>query len=190
MTVELEINPHVEVGFQSANRMVIKTAYCDNHSILLKWLTRILGDRDAAHDIAQAAFVNVWSYCDQNPIDSPKAFIFRTAANLAFNELRRRNRFLERSVFPHDPVDVGPMREQKSEDASPEKTIELKQQTERILEAIDLLPYKPRTAFKLHRFKGLNYREIAEKMRVSESSVEKYMIEALRQLREALDSIS
>lgn len=55
------------------------------------------------------------------------------------------------------------------------------------MRAITGLPGRIRRAFILSRFMGKNYREIAIDLNVSESSVEKYIISALAQLRDAAD---
>jgi RNA polymerase sigma factor (sigma-70 family) len=48
---------------------------------------------------------------------------------------------------------------------------------------IRALPKKTREAFLLHRFKDLTYRQIADRLGVSTSMVEKHIAEALRQLK-------
>jgi len=48
------------------------------------------------------------------------------------------------------------------------------------------MPQKVRRAFLLHRSKDLSYPEIAAEMGVSTSMVEKYIIQALKQIRAEL----
>ena len=56
----------------------------------------------------------------------------------------------------------------------------------RIYAAIDELPLKCRQAFLLHRNSGLSYSDIALELDVSVSSVEKYILQALKHCRAAL----
>ena len=49
--------------------------------------------------------------------------------------------------------------------------------------AIRALPPKTRDAFLLHRFEGLTYRQIAGRLGISVSMIEKHIAEALRQLK-------
>jgi len=51
------------------------------------------------------------------------------------------------------------------------------------------MPFKVKQAFLLHRQSGLPYSAIAEQMQVSVSSVEKYILQALKQCRETLAAI-
>lgn len=164
----------------------IETAIRENEGVLVKWLTRRLGDPDAAGDVAQSVFLRVWSYATTALVTNPKALIFKTAGNLAINEMKRRNTFNRRHIMPSENDDDDAVSKIASTGPTPEKEISLRQDVRKTLDAIAALPEPARTAFTMNRFDGLSYREIAKRMNVSESSVEKYMILALKQLRHAL----
>ena len=66
------------------------------------------------------------------------------------------------------------------------REMEAKQTLTFIYQSLEGLPQNPRQAFILNRAKGLTYPEIAKQMGVSVSSVEKYILEALKHLRSAL----
>lgn len=51
---------------------------------------------------------------------------------------------------------------------------------------LDKLPPQPRKVFALKRNAGLSYQEIAERLQISSSTVEKHMIKALKIIRENL----
>ena len=57
-----------------------------------------------------------------------------------------------------------------------------------IKNAIENLPEKCREIFELSRFKGLKYREIADKLNISVKTVETQMSRALESLRKKLDN--
>lgn len=168
-------------------RRQIEDAINQDGKLLTRWLTKKLGDADAARDVAQSVFLRIWSYSENTAIENPRALIFKTAANLALNELKRRSRHNQRHVEPPAFVQDDPVMKVASSAPSPEAQASLREDVARILDAIATLPEKPRRAFTMNRFDGLSYREIATVLSVSESSVEKYMIEALRRLRNALD---
>jgi len=56
-----------------------------------------------------------------------------------------------------------------------------------VLAAIKKLPPKCRTAFELSRFEEYSYAEIAKRMRISKSAVEKHISEALKRIAHALE---
>ncbi len=164
----------------------IETAIRENESVLVKWLTRRLGDPDAAGDVAQSVFLRVWSYAATAMVTNPRALIFKTAGNLAVNEMKRRNTFNRRHIMPSENDDDDAISKIAATGPTPEKETSLRQDVRKTLDAIAALPEPARTAFTMNRFDGLSYREIAKRMKVSESSVEKYMIVALKQLRQVL----
>ena len=61
-----------------------------------------------------------------------------------------------------------------------------RQKLDAINRAVDELPFKVKQAFLLHRQNGLSYSAIAKQMGVSVSSVEKYILQALKHFRLAL----
>lgn len=155
--------------------------------MLVRWLTQKLGDVETARDVAQSAYLRVWRHAETSPIDNPQALIFKAAANLAANEFRaRKRRRAVRIEIAHG--DDAQLREIPGQDPCPETELASKQSLAASVLAIERLPEQIRRAFVLSRFEGMNYREIARDMRVSESSVEKYIIQALRALRENLDA--
>jgi RNA polymerase sigma factor (sigma-70 family) len=178
-----------EAAFQ-ARKGAVEKAFIANERLLIAWLYKFVGDYETAQDIAQAAFLNVWIYADRQGIEQPKSLLFKTARNLTMNELRRRKRLSRRTFAVRDAADLQTLQEQADENPSPEECLSRRQETEVILNALNGQPRKLRMAFRLHRFDGLTYRQIAEKIGVSESSVGKYIMEVLRSLREAERGIS
>ncbi|MEM9619260.1 MAG: sigma-70 family RNA polymerase sigma factor [Pseudomonadota bacterium] len=154
---------------------------------ITNWLKKFLGDIETAADLKQSVFVQVLEYAREQEIDNPKALMFKIARNLAVNELRRRKRF-EAVFVPTDDYD-SPLIAQKiaSETPTPEETTSSREDMRRFTDALNSLPPRQRQAMILSRMHGCTYRTIAQKLGVSESSVEKYMVKALKTLREKLD---
>lgn len=157
-------------------------------AMLIGWLSKKFGDNSTARDIAQDAYLRVWRFAHEAPIDDPKALIFKAAANLAANEFKARRRFRANHVESpsgtlETAVDTVP-----TDAPSPERAECARQDWEACRRAIASLPEKARRAFVLSRFEELTYREIAERLSVSESSVEKYIILALKTLRESTNA--
>ena len=67
-------------------------ALFENHgSRLTRRLERMVGSREAAEDLSQEAFLRLWrSGPTHRPADEQRAWLERTASNLAVDELRRR----------------------------------------------------------------------------------------------------
>ena len=153
---------------------------------LERFLTRKLDNPADAAEVAQETFIRLYRLEHPEELDNARAFLFQVASNLAVDQLRRRSlhyRFL-RAESPGyaegDPPEGG------SDSASPERILSSREKLQRIYSAVDDLPEKCRQAFLLHRASGLSYSEIAVEMGVSVSSVEKYILQALKHCRGAL----
>jgi RNA polymerase sigma-19 factor, ECF subfamily len=173
-----------------ARHRLVDRAIRKHDRMLVQWLTKKFGDREAARDIAQSAYLRIWRYAEHNQIDNPQALIFKTAANLAANEFRARHRmrFIERMTpRADDDTEHNKIEDLASDAPSPEQITVARQDLKTSIAAIKNLPDRIRHAFILSRFENKNYREIACDMKVSESSVEKYIIAALKLLRDALE---
>lgn len=164
------------------DRLRIERCIRESDVMLVRWLTRKLADADTARDIAQSTYLRVWTYAQTEGVDNVQALIFKTAANLAANEFRARRRRKEKqhtsTASTENALDLvadnGP---------TPEGLVSDRQLLKACLDAIDALPLNVKRAFVMSRFEEKNYREIASELQVSESSVEKYIITALSELR-------
>ena len=159
------------------------------HSLPLeKYLARKLDSPEDAAELAQEAFIRLHRLEQPQNLDNARAFLFQVATNLAVDQLRRRQlhfRFLraEKSL-----ADEGEPPDLNAAGASPEQILGAREKLNAIQAAMDELPFKVRQAFLLHRQSGLSYGAIAEQMQVSVSSVEKYILQALKHCRRHLKS--
>ena len=149
------------------------------HQPLVRYLTRRLGDRDWAEEVAQETFLRALK---QESIVSERAWLFAVATNLVRDEARkdaRRRRRLEL------------LREQERADeiVEPEPlTIERAQEAALARKALDALTERDREAL-LMREEGLDYTEIASALDLSVASVGTTLSRARRRLVEAYEAI-
>ncbi|MBE9539584.1 MAG: sigma-70 family RNA polymerase sigma factor [Proteobacteria bacterium] len=153
---------------------------------LVKFLARKLDSPEDAAEVAQDAFLRLHRMEEPEKLDNARAFLFQVANNLAIDQLRRRTlhfRFLNSEkgmASDGEPVDINAIA------ASPEQIISAREKLAAIYQAVDELPFKVKQAFLLHRKSGLSYNDIARQMDVSVSSVEKYILQALKHCRARL----
>ena len=150
---------------------------------LVNFLSKRLKSREDAEDIAQSTFLRLYTMDNPDQVDNPRAFLFQVAANMSVDQLRRQSRLnsyldLEHSRAGDEGGSAGVN--------SPDQLLEAQQRAGDIYRVIEAMSPKVRQAFLLNRNKGMPYGEIAKLMGVSVSSVEKYMLEALKQCRRAL----
>ena len=152
---------------------------------LERFLARKLDNPADAAEVAQEAYMRIYRLEHPEELDNARAFLFQVASNLAVDQLRRRNlhfRFLkiEGAEAGRDDGEPG------DRTASPEHILDAREKLARIYRVVEGLPEKTRQAFLLHRTSGMSYTAIAREMGVSVSSVEKYILEALKQCRQEL----
>lgn len=172
------------------NKNLLEKLFQSHASDLVRFLTRKLKSAEDAEDIAQNAFIRIQRLAEMGQLDNPKAYLYQTASNLAIDQIRREklhnnyvqgemNRQLTNIEHTSSPAHAH----------SPERLLSARQELVEMHRAISGLPIKCRQAFLLHRVKGLTYTEIATEMSISVSSVEKYILQALKACRQALSSI-
>jgi RNA polymerase sigma-70 factor (ECF subfamily) len=144
---------------------------------------------DEALDLSQDVFVEVFqSLPSFKGNSSLSTWIYRISVNKSLNYLRKKRHtpfsFLFRKaelknaeLLLTDPADESPDAHEKMENRELELHLRL---------AIDQLPERQRTAFILDKFEDLSYKQIAEVMQISLSSVESLIHRAKINLRTAL----
>ena len=149
------------------------------HVPLVRFLTRRLGDRDWAEELAQETFVRALR---QDEIASERSWLFAVASNLVRDEARREARERKRHEL---------MRAQaEAESAVEPEPTSMERAEDRALarQAIEMLAERDRDAL-LMREEGLGYEEIAEALGLSVASVGTTLSRARRRLMEAYESL-
>ena len=157
----------------------VERLFREYHDPLVRYLTRRLGDRDWAEEVAQETFVRALRQ-KEGELQNERAWLFAVATNLVRDEARkdaRRRRHLELLAA-------------EAKDSVVEPPNDLERAEERALarRAIDALGERDREAL-LMREEGLDYNEIAEALELSVASVGTTLSRARRRLVEAYEEL-
>lgn len=127
---------------------------------------------DDTDDLIQEAFLRLQLYCRDKPVKQPEAFLVRTALNLSVDERRRaHNRLTVAARVETLPlVDTRP---------APDEVLATQQRLQQVKQALDALSPRAREVFLLHRAEGYSYGQIAERLGIGVSTVEKHMAKAV-----------
>lgn len=164
------------------NKRRIERLIKEHGPTLVNFLSKRLKSREDAEDIAQNTFLRLYTMDNPGRVENPRAFLFQVAANMSVDQLRRKSRMAAYRELEKSRADNST----STDTGSPERLLEAQQRASDIYRVIEAMPARVREAFLLHRTRGMPYSEIAKLMGVSVSSVEKYMLEALKQCRRAL----
>ena len=155
---------------------------------LLRFLTARCGSADEAEDLLQDMWFRVTAQ-PSGPITNGRAYLFRVANNLVLDRSRARYRAMRRERLWLETESGGAAEapEDRSDPAElPEEKLAREQEEQVLRRAIAALPEGARRALRLYRFEGLGHKEIAERLGISRSGVEKHLALAMKKLREKL----
>jgi RNA polymerase sigma factor (sigma-70 family) len=145
--------------------------YRDHHGWLESWLRRRMGNAWDAADLSHDTFVRVLSSSRQiADMHEPRAYLLTVGKRLLSNFYNRRSletAYLE--ALAQLPEECVP---------SPEQRWLLLEALQALDELLDGLQPLVRRAFLLSQLEGLGYREIAERLNVSERTIKRYMAQA------------
>lgn len=147
---------------------------------LRNWLQRRLSVRQDADDVIQETYAILASMTDVSHVRQPRAYVYSVAQSVVLQQLRRAQVVSIEAVAEIDHVAIC------GDEVCPERTASSRQELARIGALIDGLPDKCREAFVLRRVEGYSQREIAQRMQISENTVEKHICKGIRVLMEAM----
>jgi RNA polymerase sigma-70 factor, ECF subfamily len=149
------------------------------HAPLVRYLTRRLGDRDWAEEIAQETFLRALR---QESLSSERSWLFAVATNLVRDDARKQSRqrkhleLLRAEAEANVSVEPEPTRMERDEERALAR------------QAVESLAERDRLAL-LMREEGLDYDEIAEALNITRSSVGTTLSRARRRLAEQFEAL-
>ena len=132
-------------------------------------------DAAEADDLVQEVFVRLVAR-GTGPLDNPSGYIFQIAANLLRDRARRA--VTNRAAMD----DLRQRGHEWVEELSPERVAQGRERVEQVQRALAELPERTRAIFLLQRFEGFRYGDIAKRLGISTSLVEKHMMDAIQHL--------
>jgi RNA polymerase sigma-70 factor (ECF subfamily) len=160
-----------------------------HQGIMIGTASRMLGNLDDAHDIAQQVFIRVWKSAPRyEPTAKFTTWLFTIMRNLVFNESRRRTRRKEVALETEADDDL-PQRQYTDHTAPAPDHITQQDELERALDlAIAALPEKQRLAVIMRQQQDLPYEQICEVLKMSLPAVKSLLFRARTELRKHLAS--
>ncbi len=157
----------------AGDRIAFEALFRAHYRPLCAFAMGYLKDMDKAEDLVQDLFFRLWLDRDKvNVTTSVKAYLYASVRNRCLNAVKSGAKVLALNEDMDDRVQD----EERSEDEHTERIA-------RVQAAIESLPEERRKVFKLSRYEGLKYHEIAERLGISVKTVENQMGSALETLR-------
>ena len=144
---------------------------------LLRRVKRLLrrygASPDDAEDLVQEAVLRLHVYERAgNEIRSPESFVARTALNLAVDAVRRAHASLyeDTAVENLTIIDTQPR---------PDEVFDAEERLTIMRDTLDRVSLRTREVFFMHRLQGFSHAEIASRLGISKSTIEKHIASAV-----------
>ncbi|WP_420233729.1 RNA polymerase sigma factor [Pseudomonas sp. ABY48] len=137
---------------------------------LLRTLERMVSNPSTAEDLLQETYLRVTRALSERTVEHLEPFVFQTARNLALDHLRAR-RIQSRTLLEDVPPEV--VHNVVAPQSSAEDAAHAQQLLERLNVSLQALSPRQQQIFILSRLHGHSYQEIAERLDVSLSTVQK-----------------
>lgn len=154
---------------------LVREIHC-HEAQLRGYLRRFLNSPSDITDCIQESYARLLSLADEDLacIRCPHAFLFTTARNVALEWLRKQ-RVMQRNITPIPDLttilDEGP---------SAYEQLNTRQELELLAYAVASLPLRCRQVLTLRKLDGVSQREIAQRLQISENTVEKHARNGVR----------
>ena len=176
-TVSEKLEP---MGASDESRVaVIERLFREHNEALIRFLRGRVGSRNEALEVAQEAYVRLLSLDQPGAVSYLRAFLFKTAANIAIDRRRRH--------LSYDKVAGQSLFGEFAENRTPERQVAAEQTLQRLEKLIESMPAKCRAAFIMSQIQGLDAGVIASHLGITDSMVRKYVVRALLHCRQQMD---
>ena len=161
----------------------VQTAFFACERSLKRFIARLCRNDADADDIAHDALVNALRVEADQVIERPEAYLFRAARNLALKRQAKRSR----EVIAY--VDDAIVSAAASHEPSAEDQVIDRERYALFCAAVATLPPSCRRVFVMRKVYGCSHKEIAERLGISTSTVEKHLSTGLARCRAALSAL-
>lgn len=151
-----------------------------HEAALVRYLTRNWRNREEIHDLRQETYIRIFEAAKLQRPRSPKAFMFTTARHLMTDRARRGRIVSIESVGDVDVLNV------LVDELSPERHLHARQDLKKLAQAFDSLPPKCREVVWLRRVDELPQKDVSDRLRISQRTVESHVMKGMRLLADMM----
>ncbi len=174
----LEPTPRVNrSGAQGVSNRTLRTLFDTEETPLLRYAYALIGRRAVAEEIVQEVFLHLHTHWED--VDAPRAWLFRSVRNRAYNYIRDN----QREILNSDGRNV---EASLAEDETPEAILLRMEDTGVLRQIVEELNETDRQLVKLKYFEDLKYRDISARTGLSVSNVGYRLHHILKELASKL----
>ncbi len=159
------------------------------HRPIIHFLFRMVRNQAVAEELAQEVFLRVYRSRESYRAEAKfTTWLYRIATNLAVNHARdTRHERAAQNVYLDDPdAETGTTPDVADDAPSAEQRMLRDERMAAIRAHVMALPERQRMAVLMHKYQGMDYRQIGEVLKLSESATKSLLFRAYQTLREKL----
>jgi RNA polymerase sigma-70 factor (family 1) len=161
---------------QFDDQYAYKELFTSLYNYLFHFARTLVKSKESAEEIVSDVFIKVWEKRKElEKIDNLRVYLYVSTRNMAFNYLEKQKRNATAPIIEFSAAFT-------SIYLDPEQLLISADMLALVQKAIDHLPPKCRTIFKLVKQDGLKYREVAEVLDISVKTVENQLAIALQKI--------
>jgi RNA polymerase sigma-70 factor (ECF subfamily) len=159
------------------------------HKPIIHFMFRMVHNQAVAEELAQEVFLRV--YRSRHTYRAEARFttwLYRIATNLGVNHARdtKHERAAQNVYLDQPDPETGTTPDVADPGATVEQELVRDERMRAIRQHVMALPERQRTAVLMHKYQGLDYKQIGEVLKLSESATKSLLFRAYQTLRERL----
>jgi RNA polymerase sigma-70 factor (ECF subfamily) len=160
--------------------------YAQHRAEILRFLRARTRDPAEAEDVLQDLWIKLREG-RAGPVGNGRAYLFQMANNLVLDRAReRRRRMVRDQTWSEQAAGFTAGEAAVAPEPRPDEALLAAEELRQLTGALQNLPEAARRAFCLHKIDGHSHAEVAARLGISRSGVEKHIAVAMKHLRRAL----
>jgi RNA polymerase sigma-70 factor (ECF subfamily) len=159
------------------------------HRAMIHFLFRMVHNQAIAEELAQEVFLRVYRSRESYRAEAKfTTWLYRIATNLAVNHARdtRHERTAQTLYLDAPDEETGATPDVADDEPSVEQRLMRDERMAAIRMHVMALPERQRMAVLMHKYQGMDYRQIGEVLKLSESATKSLLFRAYQTLRDKL----
>jgi len=159
------------------------------HRSMISFLYRMVRSQAVAEELAQEVFLRVYRSRESYRAEAKfTTWLYRIATNLAVNYARdtRHERSVQNVYLDAPDVETGTTPDVADDELTVEQRMLRDERMAAIRSHVMALPERQRVAVLMHKYQGMDYRQIGDVLKLSESATKSLLFRAYQTLRDRL----
>jgi RNA polymerase sigma-70 factor (ECF subfamily) len=160
-----------------------------HHRAMIHFLFRMVRNQAVAEELAQEVFLRVYRARDSYRAEARfTTWLYRIATNLAVNHARdtKHERSAQTIYLDAPDEETGTTPDVADDEPSVEQKLMRDERMAAIRTHVMALPERQRMAVLMHKYQGMDYRQIGDVLKLSESATKSLLFRAYQTLRDKL----